>query len=162
MISYGFHIAAYMYLCWLRSIFFHDSFEHLIWYYVSNLALVGKWTVRFIYTITVYCLCFLFCYYFFIVHTDNLIFAKQICHELTFTLFLLNILWYLWLFGKCFWIKRRKYLPMLLETFFEKGGLNQMMFLLQFLEDLLLFSFSLFGGLYWRLLSYPDWFKIFW
>ena len=37
---------------------------------------------------------------------------------------------------------------MLLETFFEKGGLNQMMFLLRFLGDLLLFSFSLFGGLY--------------
>ena len=31
---------------------------------------------------------------------------------------------------------------MLLETFFEKRGLNQMMFLSRFLGDLLLFSFS--------------------
>ena len=35
--------------------------------------------------------------------------------------------------------QRRKYLPMLLETFLEKGRLNQMMFLLRFLGDLLLF-----------------------
>ena len=40
---------------------------------------------------------------------------------------------------KMFLIKRGKYLPMLLETFFEKGGLDQMMFLLRFLDDLFLF-----------------------
>ena len=33
---------------------------------------------------------------------------------------------------------------------------------LRFLEDLLLFSFSLFGGLHLRFSSYPGWFKIFW
>ena len=44
-------------------------------------------------------------------------------------------------------VKGRKYLPMLLETSFEKDGLNQMMFLLQFLDDLLLFSFLLIGHL---------------
>ena len=37
---------------------------------------------------------------------------------------------------------------MLLETFFKKGGLNQMMFLLQFLRHLLLLSISLFAICY--------------
>ena len=37
---------------------------------------------------------------------------------------------------------------MLLETFFEKGELNHMMFLLRFLGDLLMFLFLLFGGFY--------------
>ena len=88
-------------------------------YYVCNFAFVGKEAIRFIYTITIYCLCFfpaitsLLC----ILITD-LIFAMQLW--LIFTLFLLNILWYLWLFGKCFWIKRRRYLPMCLAEIFTK------------------------------------------
>ena len=40
-------------------------------YYVRNLALVGKWAIRFIYTITFYCFCFLFRDYFFAMHIDN-------------------------------------------------------------------------------------------
>ena len=115
-------------------------------YYVRNSALVGKGAIRLFYAVTLHCffsplitslLCILII---------DLIFAMQLW--LIFALFLLNILWYLWLFGKWFWIKRRKYLPMLLGTFFEKGGLNQMIFLLRFLGYLLLFSFSLFSGLY--------------
>ena len=129
--------------------------------YVRNLVLVGKGAIRFFiklhvtasvfFSVITSLLCILIIY---------LIFAMQLW--LIFTLFLLNVLWYLWLFAKCFWIKRRKYLPMLLETFFEKDGLNKMMFLLRFLGDLLLFSCSLFGALYCSLYSYPDWFKIFW
>ena len=117
-------------------------------YYVHNLVLVGKRAIRFVYTNTFYCFCFLVRHYYFVVYIDNWFNIYHIAIQLIFTLFLLNILWYLCFFGKCFWIKRRKYLPMLLETFFEKGGLNQMMFLLRFLGDLLLFSVSLFGGLY--------------
>ena len=88
-------------------------------YYVCNFALVGKEAIRFIYTITIYCLCFfsaitsLLC-----ILIIDLIFAMQLW--LIFTLFLLNILWYLWLFWKCFWIKRRRYLPMCLAEIFTK------------------------------------------
>ena len=96
-------------------------------YYVCNLALVGKGATIFIYTITGYWLYFLFCYYFFMLHIGNWF---NICDAaIYFALFLLNILWYLWLFGKYFWIKRSKYLPMLSEMFFEKGRLNQIMFI---------------------------------
>ena len=46
-------------------------------YYVRNLALVGKGTIRFIYTITFYCICFLFRDYFFVMHIDN---SFNICY----------------------------------------------------------------------------------
>ena len=45
--------------------------------YVRNLALVGKGAIRFLYTITFYCFCFLFRDYFFVMHIDNWF---NICH----------------------------------------------------------------------------------
>ena len=46
-------------------------------YYVRNLELVGKGTIRFIYTITFHCFCFLFRGNFFVMHVDNWF---NICH----------------------------------------------------------------------------------
>ena len=46
-------------------------------YYIGNLALVGKGTVRFIYTITIHFSCFLFHDYFFIMYVDNWF---DVCH----------------------------------------------------------------------------------
>ena len=81
MISYGSHIFVWMYLRWFRSMFLHGSFKDLMYfcfaYYVRNLTLVLGGTIRFIYRITVYCLCFLFRDYFFLMHIDNWF---NICH----------------------------------------------------------------------------------
>ena len=128
-----------------------------------NLALVGKETISFIYTITIYCLRFPFRDYFFSLHIDKLIYYLPCSHNL----FSHCLCWIFYDIYGClenvFWIKRRKYLRIMLKIFFENGGLNQIIFLLEFfLGDLLLFSLSLFGGFYWSLKSYSDWFKIFW
>ena len=40
-------------------------------YYVPHLPLVQKGAIKFIYTITFYCFCFLFRDYFFVMHIDN-------------------------------------------------------------------------------------------
>ena len=141
-----------MYLCWFRSYFFMIISK--VWWnfcFIYYVILILHWlergqsglfiqlhlTASVFFSVITSLLCILI---------TDLIFVMQL--QLIFTIFVLNILWYLWLFGRCFSIKRRKYLPMLLETLFEKGGLNQMMFLLRFVDDLLLFSFSLFTGLY--------------
>ena len=52
----------------------------------------------------------------------ELIFLRQLW--LILTVFLLNILCMIWLHGKCFEIRRKNILLMLLLTLLEKGGLN--------------------------------------
>ena len=91
-------------------------------YYVPNLALVGKGTIRFIYTITVYCLYFIFCDYFFIMHSGNWF---NICHA-AITYFHIAFVEYfiIFMFWNCFWIKYRKYLPMLLEKHVEPDDVS--------------------------------------
>ena len=95
--------------------------------YVRNLALVGKGAIRFLYTITFYCFCFLFRDYFFVMNIYNWfnVYHADITYLHIIFVEYFMIFMVVW---KMFLIKRRKYLPMLLETFFEKGGLNQMMF----------------------------------
>ena len=63
-------------------------------YYVSNLTLVGKGAIRFIYAITFYCFCFLFPDYFFATHIDNWF---NICHA-SMTYFLIFFVEYFLIF----------------------------------------------------------------
>ena len=74
-------------------------------YYVRNLELVGKGTIRLVYTITFHCFCFLFRGNFFVMHIDNWF---NICHAAItyFHIIFVEYFMYLWLFGKYFWIKK--------------------------------------------------------
>ena len=63
-------------------------------YCVRKLALVRKGAIRFIYTVTVYCLYFLFCDYFFIIYIDN---GFNICYAAT-TYFHIIFVKYLFIF----------------------------------------------------------------
>ena len=94
------------------------------------LALVGKGKIKFIHKFTVYCSCYLFRDSFFIMHIDNWF---SICQ--TAVTYFHIISHYLMIFmavGKCVRIKWKKYLPILLEMFFEKDGLTQIFFFAMF------------------------------
>ena len=52
---------------------------------------------------------------------------------LNLMVFRLKILWRRWWFGKCFFVNFKTILPILVLTFWLNGGLNQIMFQLQFL-----------------------------
>ena len=47
------------------------------------------------------------------------------------TLFLLKILWRSWFWGKCLYSRFKKCLPILVDTFLPKRGVNQIIFLLR-------------------------------
>ena len=87
MIEWFLMVSILLFKCTLAgSIVWFSMINSNIWcnfcfvYYARILALVGKGAIRFIYTITVYCLCSVFRFYFFIVHTDNWF---DICHAAT-------------------------------------------------------------------------------
>ena len=92
MISYGFHT---LFKCTFAGsvVYFFMIISKVLCnfcfiYYVRNLALVGKGTIRFIYTITFYCFCFLFRDYFFVMHIN--IFCVSTLHIKYFEHFEIN------------------------------------------------------------------------
>lgn len=154
-----------MFFLWIDFLFPHRAFTgsavHFsflvlkIWlnfgfsYYVDNFTLVGS--IRFTCTIYFFSLIISLIY----IYIDNWfdIFTAAITD---FHIISVEYLMVFTVVEKIFWINWRKYLPMLLQIFFEKGGLIQMMFLVRFVDDLYLFPFWLIGGLYWSLYNHTQ------
>ena len=109
-------------------------------YYVRNLALVRKGTIKLIYIIMVSYLCFLFRDYFFIMHIDNWF---NIYHYFCWTFYDI--------YGRLenvFELKEGNIYQYFWRCSLKKAGRTRWCF--RFLDDLL-FSFSLFDGFYWSL-----------
>ena len=109
--------------------------------YVCNLSLVAKWQSGLFIQIE-------FIVVFFSLITSLLckLIINQLIHPAVtyFQNIFSEYFLIFWLFRKCFWIKKRKYLPMLLETFFEGRVERDVSFSI-------FIAFLLLDGLYWYL-----------
>ena len=115
-------------------------------YYVRNLELVGKGTIRFIYTITFHCFCFLFRGNFFVMHIDNWF---NICHAAItyFHIILLSILCIYGCLENIFESKKEIFTNVIGDIPWKRQvESDDVSFAI--LGHLLLFSFSFFGDLY--------------